>query len=147
MLKAQGISSVIVVGDVDNAIGDILQSNHAWVLANVDNGGKLALETTAGVAYTKTEKPLYYRGRAFNSPTDLKAINDLKREYNTRVEFRNQLANEVNAAMNLYNNSSSQTEADKYLALYNKLKELKDAQEAKLLQLQTQINSLATVVN
>jgi hypothetical protein len=59
MLKAQGISSVIVVGNVDNTVTDILQSNHAWVLATVDNGGKLALETTAGVAYTKTEKPLY----------------------------------------------------------------------------------------
>jgi hypothetical protein len=147
MLKAQGISSVIVIGNVDNAIGDILQSNHAWVLATVDNGDKLALETTAGVAYKKAEKPLYYHGWTFNSPTDLKAINELKREYNVRVEFRNLLATETNAAASLYNNASNQEEADKYLTLYNKLLELKNNQETKLLQLQTQINGLATILN
>ena len=48
MLKAQGISAVIVVGSVDSAVTDILLSNHAWVLATVDNGAKLALETTGG---------------------------------------------------------------------------------------------------
>lgn len=143
MLKAQGISSVIVVGNVDNAITDILQSNHAWVLATVDNGAKLALETTAGVAISRNEKPLYYRGWAFANPTNLKAINDLKREYNVRVQFRNLLANEVNGAANLYNSTGN----DKYLTLYDKLKELKEGQEALLLQLQAQINGLATVLN
>jgi len=143
MLKAQGISAVIVVGNIGNAITDILQSNHAWVLATVDNGAKLALETTGGNAVLMSENALYYRGWAFTSPTDLKAINDLKREYNVRVEFRNLLANEVNNAADLYNS----TQQDKYLTLYDKLKELMDGQEAKLLQLQTQINGLATVLN
>jgi hypothetical protein len=143
MLKAQGISAVIVVGDVDNAITDILQSNHAWVIATVDNGDKLALETTAGVAYTQTEKPLYYRGWTFSSPTDLKANNDLRREYNVRVEFRNLLADEVNNAADLYNNTGN----DKYRTLYDKLKELKDDQETILLQLKAQIDGLATVLN
>jgi uncharacterized lipoprotein YehR (DUF1307 family) len=141
MLKAQGISAIIVVGNKDAAITDILQSNHAWVIADV--GGKLALETTAGITVTAAENPLYYRGWYFDSPTDLKAHNDLTKEYNLRVGFRNMLANEVNEAMNLHNNTSSQAEADKYMVLYNKLKELKEAQEAELNDIMGQINSLA----
>ena len=143
MLKAQGISAVIVVGNVDSAITDILQSNHAWVLATVDNGARLALETTAGTTVSQSENALYYHGWTFKSPTDLKAINDLKREYNVRVGFRNLLANEVNNAADLYNDTGN----DKYLTLYDKLKELKDGQEAILLQLKAQIDGLATVLN
>jgi outer membrane murein-binding lipoprotein Lpp len=41
MLKAQGIKAIIAVGNKDTAISDILQSNHAWVIADV--GGRLAL--------------------------------------------------------------------------------------------------------
>jgi len=38
MLKAQGIKSVVVVGDVDIPLSDIVQSDHAWVLAEVASG-------------------------------------------------------------------------------------------------------------
>ncbi len=143
MLKAQGISSVIVIGNPDAAVTDILQSNHAWVLADVGNGEKLALETTAGTVVPRSQNVNYYRGWSFSSPTDLKANNDWIKEYNLRVEFRNLLANEVNAAINLYNNASTQAEADKYFELYNKLKEMKEDQEAILIQLQDNIDGLA----
>ena len=144
MLKAQGISARVVVGNIDAQITGILQSDHAWVLAEVAPGEYLALETTAGYVVARTENQLYYRGWYFDSPADLKSNNDLIKEYNLRVEFRNLLANEVNNAQTLYNNSSTQAEADKWLALYTKLKELKDAQEALLTTLMNQINQLAT---
>jgi hypothetical protein len=146
MLKAAGITSVIAVGNKDTAISDILQSNHAWVLAEVAPGQYLALETTGGFTVSGSENPLYYRGWAFDSPAELKSYNDYVKEYNTRVGFRNLLNNEANEAVGLYNNASTQAEADKWLALYNKLIELRNDQEAILNTLMAQINSLAAVI-
>lgn len=146
MLKAVGIDAVIVIGNPDVAVADILQSNHAWVLADVGNGDKLALETTGGFVVPRAENANYYRGWTFSSPTNLKSNNDLIREYNLRVGFRNLLADEVNTAMGLYNNSTNQVEADKYMLLYTTLKDFKDAQEAILLQLKAQIDGLASIL-
>jgi cell division protein FtsB len=146
MLKAVGISSIIVVGNIDTTISDILQSNHAWVLAEVTPGQYLALETTGGYAVSESENPLYYRGWAFDSPAELKSYNDYVKEYNTRVGFRNLLNTEVNEAISLYNDSSTQAEADKWLALYDKLIELKNDQEVILDSLMAQINSLAAMI-
>jgi len=143
MLKARGITSAIVIGNKDTRITDILQSNHAWVLADIGNGEKLAVETTAGTVIPRSQNANYYHGWSFTSPTDLKSNNDLIKEYNLRVGFRNLLAEEVNNALILHNNSSNQAEADKYLTLYNKLKELKDAHEEILVQLKSQIDGLA----
>jgi hypothetical protein len=145
VLKSQGIGSVIAIGDPNNAITDILQSNHAWVLADIGGGQKLALETTAGVVMTQAEHPLYYHGWYFSSPSDLKANNDLIKEYNVRVGFRNLLAAETNSAMALYNsNLDNPTQADKYMVLYTKLKQLKDDQETILIALKAQIDGFAT---
>jgi len=144
MLKAVGITAVIAVGNKDTAINDILQSNHAWVLAEVAPGQYLALETTGGVVVPRTQNVLYYRGWSFDSPADLKANNDLKKEYNLRVGFANLLVTEVNNAMTLYNNSADQTEADKWMALYTKLLQLKNDQETELNRLISEISQLAT---
>ncbi len=146
MLKAVGISSIIAVGNIDTAISDILQSNHAWVLAEVASGQYLALETTGGYPVPESENSLYYHGWSFDSPADLKSYNDYVKEYNTRVGFRNLLATEANEAANLHNNASTQAEADKWLALYDKLVELKNDQETILNTLMAQINSLASVI-
>jgi len=146
MLKAQGISAVIVIGNKDATISDILQSNHAWVLADVGGGQKLALETTAGIVIKQSDNPLYYRGWTFSSPADITANNDLIKEHNLRVSFRNLLAAEMNTAIGLYNNSTNQAEADKYLTLYDKLKALKDAEETIINQLKAQIDGLATTL-
>jgi hypothetical protein len=146
MLKAQGISSVIVIGNKDAAISDILQSNHAWVLAKVEGGKDLALETTGGYAVPASQNPLYYRGWTFASPADLKNYNTLVQEYNVRVVLRNTLAGEVNEAADKYNNATTSSERDKWLTLHDKLKELQVAQETILNNIRAQINSLATVL-
>lgn len=144
MLKAQGIKSIVVVGNIDATITDILQCDHAWVLAEVAPGEYLALETTGGRVIRKGENPLYYRGWYFNSPADLKSYNNMVREYNTLVGVRNQIASEVNEVADLHNNSTSPTEADKWLAVYDKLVELKESQEVRINGLMGQINQLAT---
>jgi hypothetical protein len=144
MLKAQNISAVIVVGNKDALISDILQSNHAWVLATVAPGTTLALETTGGRIVKKSENPLYYVGWTFNSPADLKSHNDMVKEYNTRVGFRNQINNEANKALVLHNNAATPAEADKYQTLYNKLTELRTAQETELTNIMAKIKKLNT---
>jgi len=144
MLKAQGISARVVVGNIDAQITNILDSTHAWVLAEIAPGEYLALETTSGYVVARTENQLYYRGWYFDSPADLKSNNDLIKEYNIRVGFTNILIAEVNSAMTLYNNSSNQAEADKWMALYTKLLELKNDQETLLNSLMSQISQLAT---
>jgi hypothetical protein len=144
MLKAVGIPAIIAIGNKDTAVNDILQSNHAWVLAEVSPGQYLALETTGGFTVTASANILYYRGWSFDSPADLTANNDLRKEYNVRVGFTNLLVTEVNNAMTLYNNSSDQTEADKWMALYTKLLQLKNAQETELIRLMSEISQLAT---
>ena len=132
MLKAAGIDSIVAVGRTDAAITDILESNHAWVLAEVAPGQYLALETTGGFTVPESENPLYYRGWSFDSPADLKSYNDLIQEYNTRIGFRNLLANE-------YNDSTNP-------AVRDKLHDLMTDQEAILNSLMAQITGLAAVI-
>ena len=143
MLKVQGISARIVVGNVHNAISDILQSDHAWVLAEVAPGKYLALETTGGRVVPESENPLYYKGWYFNSPADLKRHNQLVREYNVRVGIRNQINTEANEVVDEHNKAADQTTADKLKAVYDKLVELRDTQETELNNIMAEINSLA----
>jgi len=144
MLKAQGISAIIVVGNKDTAIGDILLSNHAWVLAEVAPGEYLALETTAGRVVTESENALYYRGWTFDSPADLKANNQLVRAYNIRVGIRNQIVAEDREVVAEYNQATNQSTADKLEAVHKKLIELIEAQEAEMNKIKAEIDSLAT---
>ena len=146
MLKAAGISSVIVVGNKDTAIGDILQSNHAWVLAEVSPDQYLALETTGGYAVTASEKPLYYRGWSFDSPADLKSYNDLIKEYNVRVGIRNNIAAEDREIVDEFNRSTNPQTRDELEAVHNELTELIEQQDTILNNLKTQINGLAAVI-
>jgi outer membrane murein-binding lipoprotein Lpp len=132
MLKAQNISAVVVVGNVSTLISDILQSDHAWVLATVAPGQYLALEATGGYAVDKSKYPLYYVGWYFNSPADLKSHNDMVKEYNVRVGFRNQLNNEATKAAAANNG-----------VLFNKMVELRTAQETELNNLMAKIKKLA----
>jgi outer membrane murein-binding lipoprotein Lpp len=144
MLKAQGIDSLIVVGNKDTAINDIILSDHAWLLAEVGEGQYLAVETTGGYVVYENENPLYYQGWYFDSPADMKSYNELVREYNVRVEIRNYLATEVNKAAEVYNQSSNPTESARLLAVYEKLLEIEAALEADILAVEATINSLAT---
>ena len=144
MLKTQGISAVIAVGNKDTAITDILQSNHAWVLAEVAPGEYLALETTGGFVVPESENPLYYKGWTFDSPAELKKHNDLVKEHNTRVSIITDIHNEAVAVAAEHDQSTNPTIADQLLAVYNKLIEVRDAQDAELNEIKAEINSLAT---
>jgi len=144
MLKAQGIDAVIVVGNKDAAIGDIIQSNHAWVLAEVAPGEQLALETTGGFVVPESENPLYYQGWYFDSPKELKSYNQLFREYNVRVGIHNEIVDEANEVRDEHNQSTNQSTADKLEAVHDKLIELMEAQEAEMNSIKAEINSLAT---
>jgi outer membrane murein-binding lipoprotein Lpp len=144
MLKAQGIDSLICVGDIDNSINDILLSTHAWILADIDDGQYLALESTGGYVVYKSENPLYYQGWYFDSPADMKSYNELVREYNVRVTIINQIIVEDQAVVEEHNNSSDPSEAAKLKAVHDMLEKLIDFQEADLLAIEDEINSLAT---
>ncbi len=132
MLKAAGIDSLVVVGRIDASISDILDSNHAWVLAEVGSGQYLALETTGGFTVSAAENPLYYHGWSFDSTAGLENYHDYTVEYNLRVGFRNLLANEYNSSTNP--------------AVRDKLHELMTDQESILTGLMAQINGLADVI-
>ena len=144
MLKAQGIKAIIAVGDKDKAINDIIQSVHAWVLAEVNPGEYLALETTGGYVVPKSKNALYYRGWSFDSPLNLKGYNQLVREYNTRVGIRNQIAAEDKKVIEEHNKATDPATAERLEAVHNKLVELIKQQEAALINVMNEINKLAT---
>ncbi len=146
MLKAQGIGSVIVVGNKDTAVNDILLSNHAWVLAEVGPGEYLALETTSGRVMPRGDpaNALYYQGWTFASPAMLKDNNNLIREYNTRVAVYNDIVAEAQQVAKEHNAATNPTIADRKKAVYDKLSEILEDQGAKLKQIESTINGLAT---
>jgi outer membrane murein-binding lipoprotein Lpp len=144
MLKVQGINARIIVGNKDTPINDIIQSDHAWLLAEIEDGQYLALETTGGYVVYEEDNPLYYQGWYFDSPADMKSYNVLVREYNVRVEIINQLIVEDQQVVDEHNQSTNPTEAAKLLAVHNMLEELILAQEADLLAIEDYIDSLAT---
>lgn len=146
MLKAQGINAVIAVGDVDTAVSDIVLSDHAWVLAEVAPGNYLALETTGGYVVPASRNPLYYRGWFFDSPGGLKSHNNLVQEYNVRVEIRNKINDEANEVAKEHNQATSQQAADKLKAVFDKLVEIKEEQEAELNQINAELRGLATAL-
>ncbi len=143
MLKAQGINAVIAIGDTSNNVADILQCTHAWVLAEVTPGEYLALEATGGYVVTKGENAHYYNGWYFDSPAELKRHNDLVKEHNTRVEIILDIHNEAVAVAAQHDASTNPTAAAQLLAVYEKLIEVRDAEDAKLQQVKAELDSLA----
>jgi len=143
MLKAQGIDAIVAVGNTDTSVSDILQSNHAWVLAEVAPGEYLALEATAGRVIQRSENPLYYNCWYFESPADLKSHNEMVREYNVRVGIITDVHDEVVAVATEHDQSTDPVTADKLLAVYEKLVEIRDAMDADLQLLKAELDSLA----
>ncbi len=143
MLKAKGINARIAIGVTSGIVADILQCDHAWVLAEVAPGEYLALEATGGYAITKSENPYYYNGWYFDSPAGLKSYNDLVREYNVRIEIIMDIHNEAVAVADEHDASTNQVTADRLLAVYNKLVELRDEQDARSKQVKAELDSLA----
>ncbi len=152
MLQAQGISAVIQIGDVEKAVMNMQDSGHAWVIAEVAPGEKLALETTNGRSVSRTENPLYYTGWSFENPQNYKRFEQLKHEHNIRVAIfssmikdKEVVSSEYQAAVDAYNDlvdkyNAGQTTAEKVneqLAVmkelegrYNQLQNLLIEQEA-----------------
>jgi len=144
ILKAREIDAVIAIGDVHNPVVDIVQCNHAWVLAEVAPGEYLALETTGGTVKPRDSNPLYYKGWTFDSPADLKSHNRLVREYNLRVGIHNNLAAEDRDVIDDYNNATGPAQQDRLEAVHNKLVELIGDQQDILKNIQRQLEGLST---
>lgn len=147
MLRARGIDALIVVGDIETPIDDILLSTHAWVLAEIEENHYLALETTGGYAVYKSENTLYYEGWYFNTPADMKSYNELVKEYNVRVSIINQIIVEDQAVVDEHNSSTNPTEAAKLKAVHEMLDKLITSQEADLIAIEEEINGLASRCN
>jgi hypothetical protein len=143
MLKTFGISSQLVVGSVDHNVSDILQSSHAWIIAEVEPNSYLAVECTGGYTVPMSQNALYYQGWYYNNPETLKQYFDDVKEYNTRIEMHNQLVVEQNAAAAAYNSGGSASQ----LAIANKLSDIIHSMEDTLQQLSVSINTAATVLN
>ena len=114
MLKAQGISALIQVGNVEEEIQDVSKANHAWVLAETSPGEYLALETTSG--YAVWDNPLYYKGWSFHNPRKFKRYVELRHEYNIRAD----LVERYGAAYDLLNATVPALE-DEFETSYSKL--------------------------
>ena len=140
MLKTLGIKSIMVVGNIDTPSTDILQSNHAWLLAEVEPNTYLAVECTGGYTVTKAENPNYYQGWYYSTPETLKQYFDDVKEYNTRVDMANQVIAEDQTIVAQYNSNGSPS----LLAVHNELTKLLDTWKADLDQLMVKINTAAT---
>lgn len=116
MLKAQGISALIEIGNVKTGAKDITEANHAWVLAEVSPGHYLALETTAGYAVWEEDNPLYYQGWLFDNPREYKRFVELRHEYDIRVVVIKRLADTFEASR-----SAGLEAANEYTKLANEV--------------------------
>ena len=142
MLKTLGVSSIMVVGAVDHGVTNILQSNHAWLLAEVEPNTYLAVECTGGYTVTKDQNPLYYQGWYYDSPETLKQYFDDVKEYNTRVNMANEVVAEDQAVVAQYNQNGSAS----LLAVHDELTKLLNGWKSELDQLMVRINTAATTL-
>ncbi|MFC1967451.1 hypothetical protein ACFLV2_02310 [Chloroflexota bacterium] len=165
MVDTQGITAWFMIGSLDRAVTEINQCDHAWVLTELSPGSYLALESTGGAVYTRSEKPRYYTGWAFQAPADYKRYQELRNEYNLRVDFHNTLVNRVNTALKVYNDAVAEwnakystnptsTAAQVFEARMEEindkwelLKEMTRDQETVISKAQADMESLATRVN
>jgi len=103
MLKAQQIEAVIQVGNIQNAVSNITEVDHAWVLAKISPDGYLALEATGGYAVPEQKNGLYYKGWSFGSPREYKSYIEIRQEYNIRVGIIEKLNEKAKAVYEEYN--------------------------------------------
>lgn len=85
MLLTEGISSVIVIGNLDRTAETFAECNHAWLLIFNKDGSAFALEPTNGECYSKEDieqNPRinqYWQGFFYKQPSDLRA--DIKERW------------------------------------------------------------------
>jgi len=107
MLKAKGINAQIQIGNIDMSSPITLKDvNHAWVMAEIEPGSYLAVETTGGYIVYGETNPNYYKGFSFKDPKNYRTFTELYKtyqfqqaDYNNEIEYYNRL-------VNIYNNAN-----------------------------------------
>lgn len=82
MLKAQGINAQIQIGNIEMSSTITLEDvNHAWVMAEIEPGKYLAVETTGGYIVYGETNPNYYKGFSFKDPKNYRSFTELYKNY------------------------------------------------------------------
>lgn len=103
MVQKAGINAKIKVGNVKKDIKQINEANHAWVLAEVESGKWLALETTGGFTIPMDKNPRYYFGWSFTNPKKLREHVEIKHQLRAAVRKYDEALNEYEQAVRTYN--------------------------------------------
>jgi tetratricopeptide (TPR) repeat protein/TM2 domain-containing membrane protein YozV len=101
MVETKGINAKIEIGNVEKDIVDASDVNHAWVLAEVNPGEWIALETTGGTLVYRAENPRYYTGYSFPTPKELKEYTQLAQQSESQTLKYNQAAADYNNLLTL----------------------------------------------
>lgn len=101
MLQKEGINAKIAIGNVEKNIQYPWESDHAWVLAEVNPDEWLALEATGG--FIERENKLYYQGWFFRSPLEMKEYRELQNQYNSQIDKLNKAIDEYNSGVDQLN--------------------------------------------
>lgn len=110
MLKTEGINAKIYIGRIDKDNYNLTDSNHAWVLAEVNPDKWLALETTSGNVVFSPENPRYYKGWGFFTPKQFRNYEQLIVQFNTQSAKYNEEAKKYNDMVYQYNNAGFWTQ-------------------------------------
>lgn len=103
MVVSKGITASIMVGCVDQDISTLNQADHAWVLAELPGGDKLAIEATGGYVVHPADNKRYFFGCKFSSPREYRDFEHLQRQYNdalTKGQAAEQAYNKLAADYN-----------------------------------------------
>lgn len=86
MLKAKGINAKIQIGNIDKSSPITLKDvNHAWVMAEIEPGNYLAIETTGGYIVYGETNPNYYKGFSFKNPKNYRSFTELYKTYQIQL--------------------------------------------------------------
>lgn len=104
-LKTEGINAEIGIGRVDRDVYKLSESNHAWVLAEIEPNKWLALETTGGYVVYAYDNLRYYGGWSLYNPQKLKQYTLLISQYNDDLEKYQYEVEIYNRMVEQYNNA------------------------------------------
>jgi len=104
-LKTERINALIGIGRLDQGTYKLTESNHAWVLAEIEPNQWLALETTGGYVVYGYDNSRYYGGWYFYTPRELKSYTSLIRQYNDDLEKYQSEVDKYNRMVEQYNSA------------------------------------------
>jgi len=108
MLKAKGINAQIQIGNIDISSPITLKDvNHAWVMAEIEPGSYLAVETTGGYIVYGDTNPNYYKGFSFNDPKNYRTFTELYKTYQFQFADYTNYRDYYNDLVNQYNNANN----------------------------------------